>query len=83
MVNSQRHLNHLLAFHILLSSFALASKTRIVLQYSHLCTHSFFFFLRNQNANVTFAVNAILMSPQTVLLRTTLTRMIIIYVLTT
>ena len=36
------------------SSVALASKERIVLQYSHPCAH---FFLENINANLTFAVS--------------------------
>ena len=36
-----------------LSSFALASKARIILHYCHLCTH---FFQENRNANLTFAV---------------------------
>ena len=46
------------SFSVKLSSLALASKVRIVLHYSHLCTH--FFFQENKNANLTFAANAIL-----------------------
>ena len=42
-----------------LSSFALASKERTVLQYSHPCAH---FFLENINANLSFVVSRFLFS---------------------
>ena len=45
------------SFSVKLSSFALASKARISLHYSHQCIH---FFQENINANLTFALNAIL-----------------------
>ena len=43
------------SFSVKLSSFALASKVRIILRYSHLCTNC---FKENINANLTFALNA-------------------------
>ena len=41
------------SFSVKLSSFALVSKVRISLHYSHLCTH---FFQENINANLKIAV---------------------------
>ena len=42
------------SFSVKLSSFVFASKTRIILHYSHLCTPAF--FQENTNVNLTFAV---------------------------
>ena len=48
------------SFSVNLRSFGLLSKARIILQYSHICsTTVFFFFLENTNANPTFPVKAI------------------------
>ena len=45
------------SFSVKSSSFALASKARSSLHYPHLCT---LYFKKTQNANLSFAVNAIL-----------------------